>query len=351
MTQQIQLIPPSMTAASLAHYHAEPSTALVVGSVPVPVAGRGELLVRVRAAGVNPIDCKLRRGYLRAAAGLPRHRVLGMDLAGEVVAVGADASAFALGDRVFASPSHRRMGGYAEYAVIAAAEAAPMPASLTFAEAAGVPLAGLTAWDALVRVGRLAPGQRVLVQAGAGGVGTLAIQLAKHLGAFVYATCSAGNAELVRSLGADRVIDYATEDYALVARGCDLVVDALGLADVARAVRTVRRGGRVVALASGMPDAAQRVGPYLAVALTGARLLGLVAWAKLRHGVTLRPITRRPSGENLAALGALIERGAIRPVMDRCFPLEEAAAAHAYLELGRARGKVVLLPAGTAVEG
>lgn len=330
-----------MRAVRLVGY-GDPSLLRIDHDAPDPAVGPNDLLVAVRAAAVNPIDAKIRAGAQRAIIRPPFPAVLGMDVAGDVVAVGSAVRGFAVGDAVFASPSHRRMGGYAELAAVDAREAAKKPERLSYVEAASLPLAALTAWDALVRHGHLAEGQRVLVQAGAGGVGSLAIQIAKHLGAEVYATSSKRNLELLRELGADHPIDYDAADYAEVARGCDLVVDSLGMDHCRRALATVRRGGRIVALTTGLPEAVARNGPWLGLAVVGVGLAVFTARAKLTRNVTFRPIARKCDGAVLAQLGALVDQGALKPLVEAVLPLAEAAEAHRRIEGGRTRGKLVL---------
>jgi NADPH:quinone reductase-like Zn-dependent oxidoreductase len=329
-----------MLAARLLEY-GDPSS-FRMAEVPAPSMGRGDLLVAVRAAGVNPIDAKIRAGSQRAVVRPHFPAVLGMDLAGDVVAVGEDVRGFAIGDAVFASPSHRRMGAYAEIASVDAREVAHKPKCLSYVEAASLPLAALTAWDALVRHGRLRAGQRVLVQAGAGGVGSLAIQIAKHLGAEVYATSSARNIELLRELGADHAIDYERDRYEVVAQGCDLVVDSLGMDHCRRALTAVRRGGRIIALTTGMPEAVARHGPWLGLLSVAAGLLGFATRARLTKNVAFRPIARKCDGEALAHIGALVEKGALRPLIEAVLPFAEVGEAHRRIEEGRSRGKLVL---------
>ena len=215
--------------------------------VPAPTPGPHDVRVAVHAAAVNPVDFKIRSGGQRSVVWLSMPWTLGMDVSGVVLEVGAQVTAFKVGDEIVASPSHRRMGCYAEEVVIRADEVALKPSSLTHVEAASLPLVALTAWDSL-RAMRVQRGQRVLIQAGAGGVGTVAIQLAKHLGAEVLTTCSAANLELVRELGAKVAIDYRAQDWREVARGCDSVLDALGGEALAFAIATVKRGGRVACI-------------------------------------------------------------------------------------------------------
>lgn len=328
-----------MRAITLPRY-GEPEL-LRLADIEAPALGPQDLRIAVCAAALNPIDAKIRSGGQRGVIRPKMPAVIGMDLSGVVTEVGAAVTGFSVGDEVFSSPHHRRMGCYAEEAVVAAKECALKPQNLSHEEAAGIPLVGLTAQNCLDAC-RLQPGQRILIQAGSGGLGSIAIQLAKHRGAEVLATCSTKNVNLVRELGADRVIDYTQESYEDVAKGVDAVLDALGGEHLLGALRTVRRGGRIAAVTMNLPQYTKRFGPYLgpgAMALGfGARMLQ----AKLQYGVSLRPIARRPDGDVLKQLGKLVEQGALRPVVDRILPLEDAAEAHRYLETGRARGKVIL---------
>ena len=330
----------TMRAVQLARY-GEPAV-LGVREVAPPEPGPSEVLVRVHAAAVNPVDCKIRTGAHRAVIRLALPATLGMDLSGVVVAVGRDVTRFDVGDEVFGSPHHRSMGSYAELAAVEQAELAKKPRTLSHEQAASLPLVALTAWDALVRHGRLAPGERVLIQAGAGGVGSTAIQLAKSLGCEVLATSSARNLELLESLGADVAIDYARERYEDRACGVDAVVDSLGGEHLPRALRTVRRGGRILALTTGLPEAAEQHGPWLGLLVAAAKLGGFVARARITKNVRVRPLARKPCGETLAKIGELVDAGTIRPLIDGVLPLDEAAEAHRRVESGRCRGKIVL---------
>jgi len=313
---------------------------LVVEDVPVPEPAPGEVLVAVHASSVNPVDTKIRRGYQRAVVRRRLPTVLGMDLSGVVEAVGPGVEGFAPGDEVFASPNHRGDGTYAEYARVKVAELAPKPANLTHEEAASLPLVALTAWQCLD--GRAQPGDRVLIQAGSGGVGTAAIQLAKHLGATVTTTCSGRNADLVRELGADSVVDYTQERFWEVLEPQDLALDALGGAERRRLRQVLRRGGRLVSVNSDLPALARRVGPYLGVVAAALKLAAAILWSRLSRNVRLTPVVRSPDGQALAHLARLTESGALRPIIDRVYPLEEIAEAHRYSESGRARGKIVI---------
>lgn len=315
---------------------------LTMADVTVPTPGPKDLRIAVHATSINPVDTKVRAGYQRSVIRLSMPWALGMDVSGVVLEVGSAVTGFKVGDEVFASPSHRRMGCYAEQVVVRAEECAIKPASITHNEAAGIPLVGLTAWNSLVDACDVKPGDRVLIQAGSGGVGTFAVQLAKHLGAEVYATCSGRNIELVRDLGADHVINYQEEEFDAVATELDAVLDCFGGEHLDRAAGALRRGGIVAAISPNLPKFTRKYGPWLGLLALGCTLIRQIAGAKIRHGVSVRVVTRKPNGATLAKIAALIDEGVIRPVVDRVLPLDEASNAHAYVETGRARGKVIL---------
>lgn len=285
-------------------------------SIPRPAPGAGELLVRVRAAGVNPVDWKIRSGSFGSS--LPF--TPGFDVSGEVAAVGDGVDGFAVGDEVFAYLSLQRGGGYAEYAIVKAEEAALKPRRLPHMQAAGVPLAALTAWQALVDKADLQPGQTVLIHAGAGGVGHFAVQIAKARGATVIATASKRNHDLLYKLGADQVIDYRTQPFEEVARDVDVVLDPIGGDTQERSFQTMRPGGILVSI----------------VQPPSQELLD-------EHGVRGTVFLVQPSGEQLATLAEMLEAGTITPHLGATFPLRSAHRAHELSETGHARGKIVLL--------
>ncbi|MCA9520986.1 MAG: NADP-dependent oxidoreductase, partial [Myxococcales bacterium] len=256
---------PRMMRAARIHRYGGPEE-LVVEQAPLPSVGRKQLLIRVHAAAVNPIDWKIRGGAQRAIIRLKLPFILGMDLSGVVVAVGPEVQGFSVGDEVYSSPHHKTQGCYAEYVAVTASEVARRPLSISHVEAAGVPMVGLTAWRCLVTAGRLKAGQKVVITAGAGGVGSIAIQIAKALGAHVATTCSERNREYVESLGADEVIDYRTQRVDEVLSGYDLALDVYGGADTLRLRRVLERGGRLVTITGDLPRLAKRYGAVLGVA-------------------------------------------------------------------------------------
>ncbi|MEU3425039.1 NADP-dependent oxidoreductase [Streptomyces gardneri] len=312
--------------------------------VPDPRVGAEDVLVEIRAASVNPLDIKLRDGAFKAFMSYRLPLVLGNDLAGKVVRVGPSVTRFAVGDEVYARPDKDRIGTFAERLAVHQDDLAPKPDGLTMTEAASLPLVALTAWQALVERARVRPGQKVLIHAGAGGLGSVAVQLAKALGAHVATTVSTAKADLVRELGADEVIDYRTQDFETVLDGYDVVLDSLGGENLAKSLRILKPGGMAISVA-GPPDAAfaRELGanPILRLAM-GALSFRTRRSAK-RQGVTYSFLFMKASGAQLRELTALIDAGMIRPVVDCVFPFDETLQAMDYVEKGRAKaGKVVV---------
>lgn len=314
--------------------------ALHLREVEQPVPDDGQILVRVRAAAVNAYDWHFMRGdpyFARASMGLrgPNVKIRGRDFAGEVVAVGAEVTRFAVGDEVYGEVN----GAFAEY-VVARNNVAHKPANLTFEQAAAVPLAGNTALIGLRDVAKLAAGQRLLVNGASGGVGTFAVQLGKVYGAHVTAVCSTRNADLVSSLGADRVVDYTREDvtkadYGAAGSRYDVVLDLVGNHSLGALRRTLTPTGTLILSGGGNSQGGAMFGPY-ALILRG-QLVARFAWPQR---IAMLPAT--PSPENLATLRELIESGKVSPVIDRTFPLSDTAEAIRYVETEHARAKVVI---------
>ncbi len=331
-----------MNAARFAAYG--PPEVLQIHDVPTPRLERPrDVRVRVAATTINPIDWKVRAGLQRGVIRLTLPWTWGLDVAGEVLEVGPEVARFAPGDLVYGCPDWRRPGAYAEQVVMEESLLAKAPASIPLEEAAALPLVGLTAWQCLLPRLAESTGQRVFVQAGSGGVGSMAIQIAKHHGAWVATTCSERNHELVRELGADEVIDYRTTNWWEELSDLDLVLDALGYEERDRALAAVKKGGRVASIVSGLPHNTEAYGPNLGAVATG---LGIAAfWVKgklrCRDAATVVKQTR---ADQLQAMAALVDQGALKPVIDRTFPLAELAEAHAYGETGRIRGKVLIIP-------
>ncbi|MFD7453369.1 NADP-dependent oxidoreductase [Kitasatospora sp. NPDC059827] len=287
-----------------------------------PAPGRGEILVRVHAAGVNPADWKIReRGVF--ADGTPLPFRLGFDVSGVVEETGDGVTVFRPGDEVFGMPRFPHpAGAYAEYLAAPARQFAHRPRGLTHVESAALPLAGLTAWQALVDTADVRPGQRVLVHAAAGGVGHLAVQIAKARGGHVIGTASAAKHDLLRSLGADELVDHRTRDFTEAVHDVDVVLDAVGGADWARSLRVLRPGGRLISL---LP--LDGTFPHEQAEAAGVRAEFMLV---------------EPDRQGLREIAGLVEDGRLRVIADAVFPWEEVAAAHALGEAGRTTGKIVL---------
>jgi alcohol dehydrogenase len=311
--------------------------------VPEPVAGEHDVLVQVEAAGLNMLDEKIRAGDFKQLLRYKLPQILGNDVAGTVIGVGAKVQGFRLGDEVYARPGKDRIGTFAERIAVAEADLALRPATVSFEEAASLPLVALTAWQALVERGNLQPGQRVLVHAGAGGVGTIAIQLAKHLGATVATTVSAGNADFVRKLGADIVVDYRNQDFEQLLDGYDLVLDSLGGKNLEKSLRVLRPGGKAIGIA-GPPDAAfaREIGAKSVLRLVMTVLSSRVHRQARRLGVTYEFLFMHASGAQLRQITALVDDDALRPVVGRVFDFDQTVQAVQSLEKGGIRGKAVI---------
>ena len=315
---------------------------LRAADVPVPEVGRNDVLVEVKAASINPLDKMVRNGEFKQLIKYERPFVLGHDLSGVVVQVGADARGFAVGDEVYARPRDLRIGAFADLIAIDQDDVALKPHSLSFVEAAAVPLVALAAWQVLVDVADVKPGQRVLVHAGAGGLGSTVIQLAKHLGAHVATTAHTDDIDKVRALGADDVVDFTKTDFAEVLAGYDLVLDSLGGKNLEKSLTVLKRGGLAISVV-GPPDSsfATQVGqPVLKPVM--ALLSRKVRKLAKKLGVRYSFFFMRASGAQLNTLAALYDNGTLQPVVDRTFPFDETLEAMAYVEQGRARGKIVV---------
>jgi NADPH:quinone reductase-like Zn-dependent oxidoreductase len=311
--------------------------------LPVPRVGPNGVLVQVHAASVNPVDWKLRQGLLDALMPMVFPVIWGRDFSGVVTEVGPSVTLFKPGDEVYGMKdgyvAKTYRGTYAEYVVVPEKSLATKPKNLNYEEAAAVPASALTAWQAMVNQGRLKPGQRVLIHAGAGGVGVMAIQIAKAFDAYVAATASTRNQDLLRDLGADLAIDYTREKIGDIRSKFDLVLDGVGKHVWADSFRVLKVGGRLVTLTTPIPEEATGKLKFFATAISG--LVGGVARGLLGGKRFL--VTRvKPRGGELEKISALIEAGKIRPMIEKVFALEQIAEAHQLSERGHVRGKLVM---------
>lgn len=316
---------------------------IVFADVPKPALKPDEILVQVRAVGLNPIDTMIPKGTFKPFLKFQLPATLGSDLAGVVAEVGTRVKRFKPGDAVFASIFDLGTGALAEFAVVPESVAAHKPANLDFVQAASIPMVGITSWQALKERAKLKPGQKVFIPAGSGGIGTFAIQLAKHLGAKVATTTSTGNVELVKSLGADEVIDYKQQEFEKVLRDYDAVLGTVRGDAIQKSLQILKPNSNVVSLI-GPPDAA--FARARGMNLFMKFVFGLLSRKIIRHsrkrGVEYSFLFVHPDGGQLAEIGKLLEAGRIRPVIDKVFSFAQAKDALAYLETGRAKGKVVV---------
>ncbi|MET3934357.1 NADP-dependent oxidoreductase [Arthrobacter sp. OAP107] len=320
--------------------------------VPEPAVGDGDVLVQVQAAGLNQLDEKIRLGEFKQILPYKLQLILGNDLAGTVIRVGANVRRFKPGDEVYGRPDKDRIGTFAERIAVAETDLALKPASVSMVEAGSLPLVALTAWQALVEKGNVQPGQKVLIHAGAGGVGSIAIQLAKHLGATVATTASSPNADFVRGLGADTVIDYRTQNFEQILNGYDLVLDSLGGRNLEKSLRILRPGGKAIGI-TGPPDPAfaSEVGlnPMLRLAITG--LSSKIRRQAKKLGVHYEFLFMHASGDQLREIATLVDEGVLRPIVGKVFDFAQTPQALQSLSGGGIRGKAVVTLAGGPAVG
>ena len=316
---------------------------LQFAEMPEPVPQENDALVQVHAAGVNLLDSKIRDGEFKLILPYRLPLILGNDVAGIVVKVGARVSRFKIGDEVYARPAKDRIGTFAEFISVNENDLAIKPKNLTMEEAASTPLVGLTAWQALIEKANLKKGQKVFIQAGSGGVGTFAIQLAKHFGATVATTTSTANVDLVKSLGADIVIDYKKDDFETILKDYDVVLNSQDAKTLEKSLRILKPGGKLISI-SGPPDPdfAKEIGLPWFVKLIMQLLSSQTRKKAKQLNLNYSFLFMRANGDQLQKITDLIESGIIRPVVDKVFPFEATNQAMAYVETGRAKGKVVV---------
>ena len=310
---------------------------------PDPEMREDDVLIEIHAAGVNPLDSKIRDGEFKLLLPYRLPLILGNELAGVVIRVGSRVRRFKPGDEVYARPDKNRIGTFAEFIAVSEDDLAIKPKSLTMEEAASIPLVGLTAWQALIEKAKLKKGQKILIHAGSGGVGTFAIQLAKHVGAIVATTTSTANVDLVKRLGADIVIDYKKDRFEEILRDCDVVLNSLDGETLKKSLRVLKPGGKLISI-SGPPDPdfAKGMGASWILRQIMRLLSYRIRKKAKRHHVSYSFLFMKADGDQLRAITPLIDSGIIRPVVDRVFPFESTKEAMAYVEHGRAKGKVIV---------
>ncbi|KRE87090.1 NADPH:quinone oxidoreductase [Rhodanobacter sp. Soil772] len=314
-----------------------------LGDMPEPELRDDDVLIEVHAAGLNVLDSKIKSGEFKLILPYRMPLVLGHDVAGVVTRIGSLVRQFNVGDEVYSRVPDRRIGTFAQFIAVNENDVAPKPGNLTMEEAASIPLVGLTVWQALVERAHLQRGQKIFIQAGSGGVGTFAIQLARHIGATVATTTSSANTGLVKSLGADLVVDYKKDDFEKVLQDYDVVLHSQDAAALQKSLRVLKPGGALISI-SGPPDPAfaKAIGAPWFVSLIVRLLSAGVRKKAARRDLKYSFLFMLANGHQLREITRLIEAGAIRPVIDRVFPFESANEALAYIEAGRAKGKVVV---------
>jgi len=315
-----------------------------IAEMPVPNVAADEVLVKIHAASINPIDLKIRTGEFKLI--LPPYRmplILGIDLAGTVVKIGANVTRLKVGDEVYARAKDDQIGTFAEFISINESAVAFKPKSLTMNEAASIPLVGLTAWQALIERAELKAGQKVLIHAGSGGVGTFAVQLAKYLGATVATTTGTSNVDWVKKLGADIVIDYKTTAFEDVLQDYDVVLDTQGGETLNKSLTVLKKGGKLISIA-GAPDPqfARDIDANWIIKIASFLLSFNIRRKAKNKGVTYSFLFMKANSEQLSSIGELIDTGHIKPVVDQVFPFESTKEALEYAGMGRAKGKVVI---------
>ncbi|MDQ7236366.1 NADP-dependent oxidoreductase [Bacillus pacificus] len=314
-----------------------------MAEVPTPEINEYEVLAEIHAASINPIDFKIRDGKVKMLLKYEMPLILGNDFSGVITKVGSKVTRFKVGDEIYARPRKNKIGTFAEYIAIHEDDIALKPKNLSFEEAASIPLVGLTSFQALHDIMHLQKGQKILIHAGSGGVGTFAIQLAKIMGATVTTTASEAGANLVKSLGADEIINYKTEKFEEILTNYDAVFDTIGGTTLEKSFNIIKSGGNIVSV-SGMPNA--RFGKEFGSGFFKTLLFSLAS-KKLtalekKHNAQYSFLFMKPSGDQLRTIANYIEAGKIKPVIDRVFPFEDAQKAMEYSEAGRAKGKIIV---------
>ena len=324
-----------MKALQIVKY-GEIKDSLAFNNIETPSIQTKDVLIQVKAAAINPIDKSIILGNLQALIPIPMPSTLAYDVSGKVVEKGGEVSDFEIGDLVYARVPQEQMGTIAEYVAVNTVAVSKKPANLSFEEAASIPLAGLTALQSLEHV-RIKANDKVLIHAGSGGVGSFAIQYAKAKGAYVYTTTSTKNVNWVKDLGADRVIDYKTEDYKTVVKEVDIVFDTLGKNYTSEAFEVIKQGGKVVSVVGPLDENSAK-----SFGMANYKLPEELALLISEKDASYKFIFMHPNGRHLSEITSLVENGKIKPIIDKVYPFNESVEAFTHLATGRAKGKIVV---------
>ena len=319
------------------------NTSLEIQEVPIPTIGPNQILIKTHAASFNPLDFKIVRGDFKAIRKIQFPRGIGRDVSGVIEKVGEKVKKFQVGDKVYSRIDENFVGTMAEYVISNAADVALMPSNLNYGEAASIPLAGLTVYQSLIDIAKLSSGENILIHAGSGGVGTIAIQLSKHLGANVTTTTSTNNVDMVKNLGADKVIDYTKQSFLDVNEKYDVVYDTLGGQHTVDSFKVLKENGRVVSIAGELDDiTAEQLGLNKFIRFILSMKARKIKKAASRINASYRFYLMSPNGKQLNELAKLYEKESLKPVIDNTYTFEESIGAIDYLSKGRAKGKVVI---------
>jgi NADPH:quinone reductase-like Zn-dependent oxidoreductase len=319
------------------------NTSLEIQEVPIPTIGPNQILIKTHAASFNPLDFKIVRGDFKTIRKIQFPRGIGRDVSGVIEKVGEKVKKLQIGDKVYSRIDENFVGTMAEYVISNAIDVALMPSNLNYGEAASIPLAGLTVYQSLIDIAKLSSGENILIHAGSGGVGTIAIQLSKHLGANVTTTTSTNNVDMVKNLGADKVIDYTKQSFLDVNEKYDVVYDTLGGQHTVDSFKVLKENGRVVSIAGELDDiTAEQLGLNKFIRFILSMKARKVKKAASRINASYRFYLMSPNGKQLNELAKLYEKESIKPVIDNIYTFEESIAAIDYLSKGRAKGKVVI---------
>lgn len=315
---------------------------LVFTEMETPQPGVNDLLIKVQAAGLNPVDYKMARGKVKIVLNPPKPFALGFDVSGTVIDKGINVQDFKVGDSIYAKVPWSQMGTIATHCLVDQESAALVPTSISMQECAGLPLVGCTVMDSF-KIGKVEKGMKVLILGGSGGIGTFAIQYAKHIGAEVFTTTSSKNMTWVKVLGADHVIDYTKEDYRKVAQGVDFVYDTLGGPHTSRSIGLIKKGGTIISIAGHYDTETLKAVGVPSIYIRINQMAMSILFLKMRlKKITYKHVWSQPNNEKLEAISQLIDQGHIKPIVDRIYPFEEAVDALYYLQTNRAKGKVIV---------